>query len=637
MNNETAHLRLAVVGMIVVSLFCALFARLWYLQVLDSEQFVQAAEGNQVRLVYEPAPRGRILDRHGQVLVDNRVAEVITLSREKAQASPEVVDRLAALLGITGDEVRARVNDPRFSPYKPVPVAEDVSKELIVYLAEHADAFPGVATAQLTERTYPAGTLGAHLLGSVGQVNDDELQRLEPRGYQAGDEIGKSGVERAYEEYLRGTPGVHKLEVDSRGRVLRTLGTQPPVQGRDVQLTIDLNLQRAAEESLAQGLEAARQVVDRRNTDKPFVAPAGAAVVLDPSDGAVLALASYPTFDPALFVGGIKSDVFKALQDPATHLPLNNRATTGQYAPGSTFKLVTSIAAMQRGLIDGRTTVDDGGRFTIPNCRGKCSFQNAGAIAFGKVNLARALAVSSDVYYYKLGYQFWTERGRHGTTPIQETARQLGLGEKTGIEISEARGRLADPETRKRLHEEKPKQFPNGSWFAGDNVNLAIGQGEMAITPLQLATAYATFANGGTVYEPRLGARALNADGSDAKPFGPRVRDKVEMNETMRAPIVSGLRGALTDARGTAKGAFAGFPLDQFPIAGKTGTAQVHNKQDTALFASFAPADAPRYVVAVVMEEAGFGGSVAAPVARRIYEVIAGQPPGPVSLAGGTD
>ena len=635
MNNDTARLRLAIVGMLVVSLFLALFARLWYLQVLDSEEFVAAAEGNQVRLVYEPAPRGRILDRQGRLLVDNRVTEVITLSREKAQETPEVLDRLAALLGVPVEDVRARVSDPRFSPFKPVPVVDDVSKELIVYLAEHAADFPGVATAQLTERTYPNGTLAAHLLGSVGQVNDEELERLESRGYQPGDEIGKGGVERAYEEFLRGEPGVRKLEVDSRGRVLRTLGAQPPVQGRDVQLTIDLDLQRAAEESLVQGLEAARAVVDRRNTDKPFVAPAGSAIVMDPTDGSVLALASNPTFDPALFVNGIKPEVFKSLQDPATHLPLNNRATTGQYAPGSTFKLMTSIAAMKAGLIEARTTIDDGGRFVIPRCRGKCSFQNAGGTSYGKVNLTRALAVSSDVFYYRLGYQFWTDRSRHGTTPIQDTARLLGLGEKTGIEIAESRGRLADPETRKRLHEEKPQQFPNGSWFAGDNVNLAIGQGEMAITPLQLANAYATFANGGTVYEPRLGARTLKVDGSDPQDIAPRVRARLDLPESMRAPITQGLRGAITEARGTARGAFAGF--DELAVAGKTGTAQVANKQDTALFASFAPFDAPKYVVTVVMEEAGFGGSVAAPVARRIYEVIAGAPPSPVTLAGGID
>lgn len=636
--NENTHLRLAIVGVIVMSLFAALFSRLWYLQVLDSDQFVKAAEGNQVRIVYEEAPRGRILDRQGRVLVDNRVSEIITLSREASKRYPQVLDRLALLLGKPVEELRARVTDPRFTPFKPIPVAEDVSKEAIVYIEEHRAEFPGVAAAQITERTYPNGTLAAHALGSVGQINDEELTRLKPRGYQSGDNVGKSGVERAYERVLRGEPGALKLEVNSRGRVLRTLFERPPVQGRDLQLTIDLDVQRIAEESLAGGLAAARGVLDKRNTGKLFVAPAGAVVVLDPRDGSVVALASNPTFDPALFVNGIKPEVFKSLQDPAGHLPLNNRATSGQYAPGSTFKLVTSMAAQSEGLIDGRTTVRDTGEFKLPVCRGeKCSFRNAGGTAYGNVNLSRAMAVSSDVFFYSIGYRFWVERAKFGTTPIQDTARSLGLGDKTGIEISEAHGRLADPETRKKLNAASPDKFPNGQWFAGDNINLAIGQGEMAITPLQLANAYSTFANGGTRFQPRLAAQALDSKGNPVEKFPPVKTGTVALTEAQRAPILAGLKGALTDARGTASAAFSGFPFESLVVAGKTGTAQVPRKQDTALFASFAPADAPQYTVVVVMEEAGFGGSVAAPVARRVYEFLAGKPVGPISVAGGVD
>ncbi|MBW3556510.1 MAG: penicillin-binding protein 2 [Actinobacteria bacterium] len=631
MSTDSSRLRLAVLGVMVVSLFSALFARLWYLQVLDSDTFVAAATTNHIRLVHEDAPRGRILDRNGNVLVDNRRSQAITVNRNLLSKRPdgdEVKARLAALLGITREDLDRRIADVRYSQYKPIPVAEDVPEELYVYVKEHQEELPGVEATIVSQRTYPNGPLAAHVLGYVGEINDRELDERKRSGYRLGESIGKSGAELMYEEILRGEPGVTKLQVNATGEVVKgePLARRPPSPGRDVSLTLDLHIQRLAEESLQQGLEAARLAADREHR-KRFLAPAGSVVVLDPSDGGVLAMASYPTYNPGDFVNGIKPDVFATLTDPANHFPLNNRAVQGQYAPGSTFKLITAVAAMQKGMIAGNTSITDEGSFRVPNCRGeRCVFSNAGKHPWGRVDLRRAISVSSDVYFYNLGARFWIERGRFGNG-IQDTARLFGFGEKSGIPLaSEKAGVIPDPERKKRLNEEKPQVFPEGRWFTGDNVNMAIGQGDVLVTPLQLANAYAAFANGGTLFEPRLGL------GDPPKPLR-----EVGLTPAMRQPILEGLLGAVSTEDGTASAAFSGFPHQSFPLAGKTGTAQVRGKQDSALFAAFGPVSAPRYAVAVVLEEAGFGGSAAAPVARRIIEGTLGPPPTPVRLGSGND
>jgi penicillin-binding protein 2 len=635
--GESGPLRLSVLGVVVLSLFAALFSRLWYLQVMDSETFQVEARSNQVRVVFEPAPRGRILDREGQVLVDNRGAQIITVDRQRIKDDPDVLPRLAALLNITREELDRRLADVRYSPFTPVPVADEVPEETVVYLREHQADFRGVAATMRAERAYPNLSLGAHVLGYVGQITGEELEDRKSRGYRMGDEIGKQGVERAYEEDLRGEPGRRLLQVNSEGKVLGpAIREDPPVHGHDLMLTIDLDIQKAAEDSLAQGLEAARSLRDREERQQ-FVAPAGSVVVMDPTDGSILAMASYPTFNPGDFVNGIRPELFAVLQDPVNHSPLNNRAIQGLYAPGSTFKLFTALAALEKGLVEPRTTILDGGSYRLRNCRGdRCIFRNAGSVAHGRVNLARSLTVSSDVYYYQLGANFWVQREQHGDA-MQDVARRFGLGERTGIPLpSEARGRVPDPETRRRLHEANPTAFPNPDWRTGDNINLAIGQGEMGMTPLQLASSYATFANGGTIFRPRVVDKVLDQERRILREVAPVATGKVDLDAATREAIVAGLRGVVS-GEGTAAGAFAGFPLDRLSVAGKTGTAQVSRKQDTALFVAFAPVEAPRYVVAVVMEEAGFGGSVAAPVARRILQKIAGAEETAVTPVGGVD
>ncbi len=625
---ETSRLRMAVLGVVVLSLFAAMLARLWYLQVLSGPTYRSEAQQNRVRIVVTEAPRGRILDRHGRLLVGNRVVSAVVVSREVAAEKPEVLARLSPLLGVSEAELARRVADERFTPFKPVPVAIDVPKEKIIHIREHQAEFPGVEGVQLTQRTYPNGSTAAHVLGYVGQINDTELDSRKAQGYKPGDTIGKSGLELTYEDDLRGEPEIEKLEVDAEGRVLRSLGRQPAVQGNDIRLTVDLDVQKLAEESLAQGLEAARKAYDPDQA-KYFIAPAGSVVVLDPRDGGVLAMASYPWFDPGEFVNGIREQRFAELNDPAGSYPLNNRAIQGLYAPASTFKLATAVAALDENLISPEDTINDTGSFRI----GNETRRNAGGAVFGQVDVARALAVSSDVFFYDLGARFCPGRCRTG---IQDTARGLGLGGYTEVELPfEAAGRIADPENRRRMHEANPEAFPEGAWYTGDNVNVAIGQGETVVTPIQLATAYATFANGGTVYVPRLAAAVQDRHGTEVRRLGPRAVRTVDLPPSVREPIMRGLQGVVTEPKGTATDAFAGFPHDRFPVAAKTGTAQAPPKQDTALFAAFGPVENPQYTVSVVMEEAGFGASSAAPVTRRIFDGILGLPVAPVSTASG--
>ncbi len=639
MTQDSSRLRLSVLGMVVLSLFCALSARLWYLQVLASPTLKVEAQHNSVAVVYTEAPRGRILDRNGKVLADNRVVLALVANREEVEEKPEVLERLSGLLAVPVDELNRRMADERFSLFKPVPVAVDVPKEKLIYVREHQADFPGIQGLQVTERVYPHGTLAAHVLGTVGEINDEELGPRKAAGYKGGDTIGKSGIELTYEEDLRGEPEIAKLEVDSVGRVQRSLGGEPAVQGDDVRLSIDLDVQRAAEDSLAQGIELARKSSDFL-TGTRFRAPGGSVVVTDPRDGAVLAMASNPAFDPNEFTNGISVRRFAELNDPAGHLPLNNRAIQGLYAPGSTFKLATSIAGLRTGLITPLDTYNDQGSYSV----GGRQFTNARGARNNLVDVSKALTVSSDVFYYWLGERFWNERGKYGPAAIQDTARSLGMGNYTEVDLPfESNGRVDDPASRERLHKENPTAFPFPEWYTGYNLNMAVGQGDSAITPLQLANAYATFVNGGTVFAPRVGDAVLDRQGQELRTVDAEVVGRTELSAGILGPLMAGFRGVVADPLGTGFSAFDGFPLAQFPVAGKTGTAEVAGKQDTSLFAAYAPADAPRYVISVVLEESGLGASAAAPVARRVLEAIAVKegistdPPAAVNRVDGRD
>jgi penicillin-binding protein 2 len=631
MTADTPRLRLAIVGIVAVSLFAALFARLYFLQVLAAPEYKLQAEANQVRIVSEPAPRGRILDRNGMVLVDNRASNVVAVDRSKVpddDARDELLTRLSVVLGATPDELRARYDDLGVSPYTPVPVAEDVNEDVLVLLRERQAEFPAVVAKRVAVRTYPNGNLAAHILGYVGEVNQEELD-ANPGEYELGDVIGKAGVEKVYEEDLRGVDGQQTIEVDAEGTPIRVVDREAPEQGHDVVLSIDVNVQRVAEEALAQGLLAARgKPFEENNVTLGLLrADAGAAVVLDAKEGTVIAMASNPTFDLPGLADGISAAEGEMLFGEQSGAPFTNRAIQGQYAPGSTWKLITADAAVRTGLVQPSFTLNDPGTWTLPgDCTGRgCIRRNAGSRAYGLVDMRRALTVSSDVYFYELGAQLWIQRERFGEDAIQRSAELLGFGQQTGVPLpSEARGRLASPALRAQLHAESPTAFPEGRWFTGDNVSHAIGQGELTVTPIQLANAYATFGNNGTRWSPNVALRVQDQEENVIREITPRVKERIEIPPTVRDPLMAGFNGVVAIEEGTAYNAFTGFPLDQYPIAGKTGTAQAPPRQDTALFVGMAPAYDVRHVVTVVMEQSGFGSSAAAPVARRIFGQLSG-------------
>jgi penicillin-binding protein 2 len=633
-SEPNPRIRLAVVGVLLPLELVAVDRDGLAARVVDQDDPVAIEDAAARRvLVDEPDLVGR--GRHLEVprVEDLQVPEPGEQRAEEADGddADEIKARLAALLNLSREELDRRIADVRYTQYKPIPVAEGdaVPKELYIYVKEHQADFPGVDATVVSQRSYPNGDLAAHVLGYVGEINDRELVDRKKDGYRLGDTIGKGGAELVYEHELRGAPGVTKLQVNSSGEVVKgvPLAVVPPTPGKDVTLSIDANIQRFAEDSLKQGLEAARGSVDR-NTGKHFGANAGAVVVTDPRDGSILAMASYPTYDPSQFINGIKPDVFAQLTDPASQFPLNNRALTGQYAPGSTFKLITAASAIQKGMIAGNTTIVDNGIYNVPDCKGeKCTFRNSGGTKWGRVDLRRAITVSSDVYFYSLGAKFWLNRSQFGAEGLQDTAKAFGLGARTGVLLpGDKKGVIPGPEQRKEFC--KHVRCLDDHWRTGDSINMAIGQGDVLVTPLQLANAYATFANGGTLFQPKLSVE------DPTKELG-----NVGLSPAQRQPILDGLKGVISNDKGTAYGAFLGYPDGQFPVAGKTGTAQVHGKQDTAVFAAFAPADAPQYAIAVVMEESGFGGSAAAPVARRIFQSIAtgGQANDPIHLASGND
>lgn len=655
MIGDSPRIRLAILGVVGLSLFAALFARLWYLQVIGTEEYQLAAEVQNTRTIAIEAPRGRILDAQGRVIVDNRISIVVTLNPEdlldvEGEDRVEVLAHLARVLTDHGHPTKVadledRLVDPRYNPVEPRPVAVDVSEEFEIYLMERQSEFVGVDVRREAVRVYPYGTLASHVLGYVGRISEDELAAQmgteaepvtdHPKPYDHDDNIGKTGVERSYEEYLRGTPGVRLLEVDARGEPIRTLDYQPPVPGNDLQLTVDIDVQWLAEEALWNGLVQARARPPRGN-NPPNMAPAGAVVVQDPRNGAVIAMASYPTYDPAEFVGGISAERYQELiGSNASDDPFTNRALAGQYAPGSTFKLVTAYAALREGLITEQTGRYDERTYQAIGCTagavGGCFFSSPDGAGGKTYSIQGALTDSSDTFFYSLGDRFWIEDGRN-RTGIQDAAEDLGLHQPTGIPLPfEQGGWIPTADRKAERHENNPDAFPYGTWQSGDNIIMAIGQGEVLLTPMQLANTYATFANRGTVHAPAIAARLLEPGGDPNSPgdvlrvFEPVVANRLDMSAPWWDAMNAGFYGV--PVSGTARGAFSGWDHAQWPVAGKTGTAEVDGKADTALFVGYGgPAgEAPAYVVAVVLEEAAFGGEAAAPVAKWILEPISGQ------------
>ena len=628
-RQESARfgLRLTVMGLIVLVAFSAVVVRLWSLQVLHSSHYRNVAIVYEEQTVPITPARGLILAREGQVLVGDQVQPVVTLSR--SLATPVVIGRLAALLGESVADVNTALENPQASPYQPVPIAIGVSQSTIVYLSEHEDLFPGVAVAFTAERTYPYGDTAAQMLGYTGDIDASELKSLEKYGYTANDVIGQAGLESTYELYLRGVPGSEVIKVDALGNPIGTAKTTPPLSGDDLVLNMDINLQEKVETSLTD------QIQSLQASGVP--ADGGAAVVLDPETGAVLAMASVPTYNPSWWVGGISDQHYQLLTSQADHDPLLDRAIQGLWAPGSTFKLATSTAALNDGLLASLGGyINDPGSYQIPPpCSGQCTYYdniNNGVAEAGKgpLNVTTALTASDDVFFYTLGADYWFDSGKYGETPIQNVAAQYGFGQVTGIDLpNEYSGQVDSPKLRDEQHAEAPQAFPSNYYGVADNIEMAFGQGETLVTPLQEAVAYATFASGGTRYAPQVVNSVISPTGKLVKHFTPRVTGHVSLPESTYDQILAGLEGVVYNPNGTAYSTFLGYK--GMPIAGKTGTATesaVNGVQPTAWFVAFGPTppSTPRYVVAVVIDQAGYGAAAAAPVARDIFTYLSAHP-----------
>jgi penicillin-binding protein 2 len=645
--------RLSILAIVVAALFLALFGRLWYLQVMESQSFEQVAVANQVRTVQLEPMRGRILDSQGRVLADNRRSLMVAVDRaaiRRETARDALFTRLAGVLGTTPEKLDERYTSGVYEPYLPLPVAEDVDERVAVFLKERREDYPGVEVVEGWERVYRFAPLASHIVGYVGRIPAEDKDQYEEKGYLLSDTVGRNGVELTYEDDLRGKPGFVRFEVDARGRVVRVLDRVEPTPGNDVQLTIDLKVQQFAEMVLERGLEEARTRTPRNKPGVYFEAPAGAMSVLDPRSGQVVALATYPTFDNRWFTKPIPQTQFEQLFPDGERSPLVNRAIAGRYQLGSTMKLFSGLAAVESGFLPNpRFTINDQGFYEIRNCEPPqpCRYTNAGGerTKYGAIDLPLALTVSSDVYFYRIGAEMW--QNLQGDV-LQDGIRKFGLGSESGIDLPyEYGGIVPDAALKKRLADQGVINKDEGAgYFTGDNLQLAIGQGLLTATPLQLANGYATFANGGTVWTPHVVARILAPGTPDAGPGqvdlaqGIVVRDiqpvatgTVGIAPDVRAAVLEGLVGVMRSPRGTAYNTFRDYDWDAFPVAGKTGTAQdftQKDERDSSLFAAFGPInDTPRYAAAAVLERSGFGAWSAAPVVKCFYEGIAGQVPMP--------
>jgi penicillin-binding protein 2 len=610
--------RVAIIGGIALAAFAVIFFRLWYLQVLSGDKYVAEAQNNQLREIKVQAPRGEIVDREGRVLVRNRVGNAVKITPDRLSDDPgerrELYRRLAKLLRMRPAVIERRVNE-QFDelPFSTATVKQDVPRGVVMYLGERREDFRGVTIEPVFLREYPHGELAAHLLGYVGEVSAEELDDPTFAGVQMGDRVGKAGIEGEYDRFLRGRNGATRVQVDAYGNLTDHLEAERPEQGKQLRLSLDLDVQRVGQDALAGGTGL------------------GAFAVMDVKSGEVLGLGSRPSFDPNQFAKVVRESDYKRLTADETGSPLTNRAVAGGYPTGSAFKLVTAVAALQGGVITPDTVLNDPGSLTV----GDQVFSNAGGVAHGALALRQALTVSSDVFFYQLG----RDMDSHGNGQLLQTwARRLGLGRLTGIDLpEEATGFVPSRAWRDRSFRRfsrcrkrtnpTPVEISLGEcgwqdrpWSVGDNVNLSVGQGDLAANPLQMAVAYAAVANGGRVLRPRLGQRIENSAGQAEQNLEAPTARKLDIPAAHRQAILEGIRGAASAPGGTSTAVFEGFPI---PIAGKTGTAEKGGgRADQSWYVALAPWPDPKYVVAVTDEAGGFGADTAAPMARLILAEV---------------
>jgi penicillin-binding protein 2 len=633
-------LRIGILGAVALLAFGVLFFRLWALQVLSGPQYLKAALDNQLRSVRVEAPRGQIVDRNGNPLVINVPGTAVELHPADLPmtwaARLHELRRLSRIVNVPVNEmlrgIKARGNDP----VTPVVVREDVKRSApINYLYEHADEFPGVSVTNTYLRYYPHGDLAAQMLGYVNEISAAQLKQLQRKGYAAGDKIGEAGVESSYDSYLRGRAGLAQLRVDSLGHPRSPLVTKrKPFEGESIKLTIDSNLQRTAEQAIRYGINQAY-------LNKHWQADGGAIVALDPRDGSIRAMASYPTYNPSIYTGHVTTKRLAGQGlTPSTaeqrNYPSLDRVSNGVYPAGSTFKPVTALAALETHILPSTSTpLQCMGSYSVPSefAGGKPQvFYNVDKYINESMTLPTALAASCDTWFYQLGDAFYKAPPSMGH-PLQAWAARFGFGRKTGVDVGpESAGLLPTPEWRKRAYTAKtdPGNWQiDSQWKPGDSIQLAIGQKDLLVTPLQMARFYAAIANNGKLVRPHLAMQVEEGGGTPHSPprvvhnFPAAAPQSLGLNPTYLAAVQDGLWQATHSVDGTSTSVFGAFPI---PIAGKTGTAQKdpqNDQLDQSWWCGYGPAESttpPELVVCALIENGGFGADAAAPAALQVFK-----------------
>jgi penicillin-binding protein 2 len=627
-------LRVGALGVLAMVMFAIIFFRLWYLQVLSGEQYVQQADANSVRDLPIAAPRGQILDREGKPIVASRVTNAVQIvpSALPPAGRPRLVlyRRVGALLGMSAQHVEALVVKGRTAlPYAPVTIKTDAGRGVLTVLAERQNDFPGVVQQPVSIRAYPYGEMAAQVLGYVGQASKVELALRAFHGVKQGTVVGQEGLEYYYDRYLRGEPGVQRVQVNAAGYpVASSLSPTPPLAGHSLQVTLDLRLQKESEKALLQGIEQARA------GGKPAVA--GAFVALDPRNGEVLALGSYPSFNPNKFAKPLTKAEYAALKGSSTAGgPLTDRAVSGTYPTGSTFKPITAMGALEASVINSSEGLGGGSCIHVSTEQ----FCNAGHADFGAVGLVQALKVSSDTYFFEVGEL----ANSHGSV-LQGEAHKLGVGEQTGIDLPSEitglvptrawRAKVAAEELacERRKHVESCGISDGRGWSVGDNMHLAVGQGDLLTSPLQMAVAYSTLTNAylhngeGTVVTPHLGKQIDEANGGLVQSLRSPPGRHVQLNEADLSLVMEGIHEAASQPGGTSADVWAGWDQAQHPVYGKTGTAEHAGKEDQSWYMCYVGDPKRPIVIAVTVEEGGFGAETAAPIARLMASQWFGKP-----------
>jgi len=664
--RDRSMLRLMVLGVLVLSLVVTLFARLMFIEIISGDFYLNASANNSVREIVRPAVRGLILDQAGRPIVSNHTTlevtvDRVTLGRAKDKGAA-VINRLALLLNVPASQITDRLltcgtegaKPPPVcwngSAYQPVPIANGIDTQTAINIMERGTDFPGVSAQLQANRTYPApfGVNAAHIVGYLGPVTESQLQAqgstTQADRLRRTDVVGRSGLEAQYDTTLRGKPEVTSLSIDTAGRVTNKIGTNAATPGNYLVSTIDAHLQAVVENQLVNAVQ--------RANSQGYPGKSAAAVVIDVKNGNVLAMASYPTYDPSIWVGGVTTKQYEQLKNSSA---LSSNAIQGTFAPGSTYKVISTAAAAKEKF-------NLYGQYQCPNQyqAGNQTFRNYESHGYGAISLARALEVSCNTVFYGIADEMWKQGGglsadRTAPDPIANMAKSFGLGSKTGIDLpGESSGRVASrlfkaenwdakkdswcanavdgySETRKTnptlanfyTSLDKENCADGFRWREGDALNAAIGQGDTAVTPLQMAMVYSAIANGGTVYQPRVIKGVVGPQGNVLEEFKPVVKSKVATTKAGINFLQAALPGVTV--QGSGQTPFLGFPLAQIPVASKTGSAQVTgNKVSTSWFASYAPANNPKYAIVMMVAEGGTGSGTSGPSVRKIYEALFG-------------